>query len=305
MVEDASSNMIGPQLEINPTLMAQTAFNLIERILNPDENQDENQDENIQVYQSNNLQPNNYNYNTNDDVDNDDTDDDDADNILQPLSYGYILHDIIFNRYNSSRERQLQIIINNTLHDRNIYKQVISEEGKNDLTEVVFRKQNSNNYNLRNNTDNTTHTTCPIYQTDFEDGEKITKLPCNHYFNSEAIMKWLSKEKACCPVCRYELKSIELKDENTEEEEEDEDEEEEDEDEDEDEEEDEDEDEEEEEENHEPPRQRRRFNSSQSSTIPQTTMDVLNSEIANNIYEHEESDLQEAILDSLINSQNQ
>ena len=51
----------------------------------------------------------------------------------------------------------------------------------------------------------TINDTCPILQTEFEDNEEITQLPCNHCFNTEAILHWLKKEKAECPICRVEL----------------------------------------------------------------------------------------------------
>ena len=39
----------------------------------------------------------------------------------------------------------------------------------------------------------------------------ISKLPCNHLFNTDAILKWLKEEKAECPICRFKLESTEKK----------------------------------------------------------------------------------------------
>ena len=64
---------------------------------------------------------------------------------------------------------------------------------------------------------------CGIWQVDFEEGDDIKILPCNHAFNAEAITKWLKEEKAECPICRFSFKSKEVI-EREEEEEEDEDE---------------------------------------------------------------------------------
>ncbi len=50
---------------------------------------------------------------------------------------------------------------------------------------------------------------CCITMEDFKVGEKIAKLPCNHCFNKEAIMEWLTTEKAECPICRFKLDSVE------------------------------------------------------------------------------------------------
>ena len=41
---------------------------------------------------------------------------------------------------------------------------------------------------------------------------EVIQLPCNHCFCPEAITKWLTKEKAICPVCRLTLDSIEIED---------------------------------------------------------------------------------------------
>ena len=46
---------------------------------------------------------------------------------------------------------------------------------------------------------------------EFKENEEICKLPCGHIFNKECIHKWLEKEQARCPVCRYELSSKEIK----------------------------------------------------------------------------------------------
>jgi len=43
----------------------------------------------------------------------------------------------------------------------------------------------------------------------------ISKLPCNHLFNTDAILKWLKEEKAECPICRFKLESIEKKSERS------------------------------------------------------------------------------------------
>jgi hypothetical protein len=39
----------------------------------------------------------------------------------------------------------------------------------------------------------------------------VSKLPCKHLFNNEAILKWLKEEKAECPICRFKLSSVEKK----------------------------------------------------------------------------------------------
>jgi hypothetical protein len=74
-----------------------------------------------------------------------------------------------------------------------VYKNLLSEEGRKSLTRVRYVKPESK-YHV-----------CPILFVEFEEGEEITELPCNHRFNSSAIEKWLTEEKAECPVCRLGL----------------------------------------------------------------------------------------------------
>ena len=52
---------------------------------------------------------------------------------------------------------------------------------------------------------------CSISFIEYKDGDEISKLPCGHIFNKESILKWLLKEQAKCPVCRYKLSSKEVK----------------------------------------------------------------------------------------------
>ena len=60
-----------------------------------------------------------------------------------------------------------------------------------------------------------TNNICPIFQVEFKNGMEIIKLPCNHSFIPEAISKWLKEEKAVCPVCRHNLDSKEVEDEQS------------------------------------------------------------------------------------------
>lgn len=42
---------------------------------------------------------------------------------------------------------------------------------------------------------------CLVCQFQYEGGDNIRKLPCNHYFHSECVDHWLT-EKDHCPYCR-------------------------------------------------------------------------------------------------------
>ena len=73
------------------------------------------------------------------------------------------------------------------------FKKVLSDEGKKSLSIIRYKKSEA------------TYHSCPILCTDFEENEEITRLPCNHCFDSNAIEKWLTEEKSECPICRLEL----------------------------------------------------------------------------------------------------
>lgn len=103
----------------------------------------------------------------------------------------------------SSTGSLFQQILSRSLYDKRVYNKKISEKGKSQLIHVRFDKNNKDNIN----------TSCPIMQTDFEEDQYLIKLPCNHIFIHDAINRWLD-EKPECPVCRFQLDSIEVKIEN-------------------------------------------------------------------------------------------
>ncbi len=55
---------------------------------------------------------------------------------------------------------------------------------------------------------------CPITMEDFAADETISKLRCGHVFNERALNSWLLSEKAECPVCRYKLPCVEVRNED-------------------------------------------------------------------------------------------
>ena len=98
----------------------------------------------------------------------------------------------------------MNTILNNSLHDVGGYINVLSEEGSKKLKEVGFSENECIN------------SKCPIFHIDFEEGEIVTLLPCNHAFSPDAIKKWLENEKAECPICRFKLPSKEVRRETSE-----------------------------------------------------------------------------------------
>ena len=98
-------------------------------------------------------------------------------------------------RQNNSR---LRTILQNSLDQKNKYKNVISENGKSNIKIIKYKSSEQETKS------------CPIMFVDFEEGEEVAQLPCGHIFNKDAIMQWLEEESNKCPICRHELDSKEI-----------------------------------------------------------------------------------------------
>ena len=93
-------------------------------------------------------------------------------------------------------------ILANSLYDLRPVKTVVDEKGMADISEKTFTAQLVEELKI--------NTVCGIWQDDFEEGEPIKILPCNHAFKADAIERWLTTEKAECPICRFSLSSKEV-----------------------------------------------------------------------------------------------
>ena len=92
----------------------------------------------------------------------------------------------------------LRNLLRETLNDKNPIKNVLSAKGEQKIETIEFDPEIYTNIS-----------SCPITIKEFKKGDIISKLPCNHLFNTDAILKWLKEEKAECPICRFKLESIE------------------------------------------------------------------------------------------------
>ena len=95
-----------------------------------------------------------------------------------------------------------------SMQDRPAFKRVISEAGEARLVKSVYSPGPEESE------------TCPITQEKFSEGDEITTLPCGHTFQSQAVLSWLRESSASCPVCRSELESKEVREDQDESEEE-------------------------------------------------------------------------------------
>jgi hypothetical protein len=104
----------------------------------------------------------------------------------------------------ASEYRNTNSVLNSVIQhsfneDGTVFKQVISDKGKNMLKTVPYSALD------------TEETKCTIMQEQFEDNTVVIELPCKHVFCEEPIIHWLENESASCPVCRTKLPSKEIR----------------------------------------------------------------------------------------------
>ena len=57
-------------------------------------------------------------------------------------------------------------------------------------------------------TDEAGHLGCSICTEDFNRGEEVRLLPCNHKFHPECVDPWLLNVSGTCPLCRVDLRPM-------------------------------------------------------------------------------------------------
>lgn len=96
---------------------------------------------------------------------------------------------------NTEDPYELTTLYDSFLDEPTSIKMVLSTKGEKQLKKIKYK------HNCKNSE-------CPITQVKFTEDEEITQLPCQHCFHTDSIHRWLTTEKAACPVCRYNLDSV-------------------------------------------------------------------------------------------------
>ena len=47
---------------------------------------------------------------------------------------------------------------------------------------------------------------CPVCQCDWETGDQVRILPCQHQFHTKCIDHWLKQHRASCPLCKKDVR---------------------------------------------------------------------------------------------------
>jgi len=68
---------------------------------------------------------------------------------------------------------------------------------KSDIDQLV-------SYTYSEDTKQTDQTLCVICMCDFENGQNLRVLPCNHEFHTKCVDKWLKTNRTCC-ICRADV----------------------------------------------------------------------------------------------------
>ena len=102
-----------------------------------------------------------------------------------------------------SQSSNLNRILNDSfLMEKTPYKKILSDKGNEQLKTVKYSK------------DKFEQDSCCIMFIDFEEEQDVIQLPCGHIFDPDGIKTWLKEEQAKCPICRFELDSKEVKEED-------------------------------------------------------------------------------------------
>ena len=107
------------------------------------------------------------------------------------------------NENNNTNNRIIQQALSRSLQEHKKYKIVISKEALATLLPTLYGNLNQD-VKINN-------PFCCISQDEFKEDDLIIQLCCNHVFNKDAILHWLTNENHICPVCRYEYDGTEIK----------------------------------------------------------------------------------------------
>ncbi|OAP59827.1 hypothetical protein AYL99_04829 [Fonsecaea erecta] len=90
--------------------------------------------------------------------------------------------------------------INQDSTNKAVAGEVVTSESSSDHTQAVIATSNPDG------TDAEGHLGCSICTEDFNKGEEVRVLPCNHKFHPDCVDPWLLNVSGTCPLCRIDLR---------------------------------------------------------------------------------------------------
>jgi hypothetical protein len=108
-----------------------------------------------------------------------------------------LVRNLITMQSESENEEEILNYIMN--HDNNRYGSPPASKNEiKKLNKYTLTKEKLVNFGNEN--------TCSVCKEEFNIGNKMMDLPCNHYFHEDCLMPWLNQHDSC-PICRFELKT--------------------------------------------------------------------------------------------------
>lgn len=102
-----------------------------------------------------------------------------------------------------NEEHEVQRLLRETLDEPSPFKYVLDPSSSNGIIKNV-------KYDL-NNSSHAEQNMCCVSLDDFQEGDNVSELPCHHIFKPNELSSWLNNEKAECPVCRFKLPCMEIR----------------------------------------------------------------------------------------------
>ena len=110
-------------------------------------------------------------------------------NLNYPSNFNFetIFRNTIQNRFNA------EVSSIQSMEEEPEYKLLLKEDMVSNLKNTSYKNSQKNNE------------CCPILMTSFQEDDEVIELDCKHCFDKDAIIYWLTKENAVCPVCRFQF----------------------------------------------------------------------------------------------------
>lgn len=102
-----------------------------------------------------------------------------------------------------NEEHEVQRLLRETLDEPSPFKYVLDPSASNGIIKNIKYDPNNSIHAEQN--------MCCVSLDDFQEGDNVSELPCHHIFKPNELSSWLNNEKAECPICRFKLPCMEIR----------------------------------------------------------------------------------------------